>query len=306
MIIPVSIIIPTANRHLVLKKTLYSIREQTIQPEEIIIIDASDGETTKEICTIFSATTNKLTYIEAKEKGAAKQRMQGIRRSGLPFIFFMDDDIILEQGCIGKIWDCLHDHPEAAAANAMITNQQYYNPGKATKFMYRLMSGQKLNSYAGKCIGPAWNLLPQDAGALVNETEWLNTTCTLFRRESLPEPVFPEHFNGYSLMEDLALSLTVARTWKLYNVREAKIFHDSQPGIHKNSAFKTSKMELMNRHFIMVKILKRSGFKYEVKLALFELWGIIPLLRSVGGIKKLLPVLGGKFAASVSLFIKRK
>ncbi len=54
--------------------------------------------------------------------------------------------------------------------------------------------------------------------------EWLNTTCTLYRREALPDPPFLSHFTGYSLMEDLALSLTVGKRWKLANARGLRIF----------------------------------------------------------------------------------
>ena len=48
-----------------------------------------------------------------------------------------------------------------------------------------------------------------------------------------PEPPFTDNFVGYSLMEDLSLSLIVARHWSLANVRTARIYHDSQSGEHK-------------------------------------------------------------------------
>jgi len=97
--------------------------------------------------------------------------------------------------------------------NAMITNQQYHTPGRVSRIMYRLMHGKKSASYAGKCIGPASNLLPQDIDSLpeYQPVEWLNTTCTLYRKEALPQPAFHSHFTGYSLMEDVSLSLTVAK-----------------------------------------------------------------------------------------------
>ena len=41
----------------------------------------------------------------------------------------------------------------------------------------------------------------------VASVEWLNTTCTIYRGEALPSPPFCNQFTGYSLMEDLALSL---------------------------------------------------------------------------------------------------
>lgn len=246
-----------------------------------------------------------LKYQPAHKKGAAVQRIQGLNEATEPFIFFIDDDIVPEPDCLMHLWNCMQLHEKIGGVNAMITNQQYHTPGKATAMMYRLMNGKSLPSYAGKCIGPAWNLLPQDAGENVNPVEWLNTTCVLYRRKALPRPLFPEIFQGYSLMEDLALSLTVARDWKLFNVRISKIFHDSQPGAHKKNEFALSKMEMVNRHYIMTKILGRKGFEYHLKLFLFEFWGVIPLFTSVKGLKKLFPVIGGKLAASFSLLFKR-
>ncbi len=290
-----------------LKRTLESIALQNVQPKEIIIIDASENNETFDVCNDpIEQLNSKIVYLDATVKGAAVQRNQGIERSGQDFILFMDDDILLEPACIENLWKCMNRNEKIVGANAMITNQRYHDPGKATRIMYRLMHGKKLDSYAGKCIGPAWNLLPQDKEPEYNEIEWMNLGCTLYKKIVLPVPAFPDQFKGYSLMEDLALSLKVAKAGKLYNVITAKIFHDSQPGTHKSSAFKISKMELFNRHFIMTGILGRKSFSYHLKLIVFEMWGMVTMLRSMSGIKNFLPVLFGKLAASFSLLFKKK
>ena len=238
MLVAITSIIPTANRSSVLQRTLESLGKQEIQPAEIVVVDASDNELTKKICcSPITGLESVIKYRMARQRGAASQRMEGLEGNINSVVFFLDDDIILEPGCIRGLWNCLQSDNRIGAVNAMITNQRYHTPGKLTKFMYRLMSGKDLLSYAGKCIGPAWNLLPEDDPDLpeCNEVEWLNTTCTLYRMDALPVPVFPERFKGYSLLEDLALSLTVGKKHKLFNVRNARIFHDSQPGDHKKS-----------------------------------------------------------------------
>ncbi len=293
-------IIPTANRANVLQKTLESLALQEVQPAEIIIIDASDSIETEKLCGLgIPQLRSPIIYKKARQKGAAYQRNQGLEESKNPFIFFLDDDIILEAGCVERLWNCLQSDNRIGGVNAMITNQQYHSPGKLTSFMYRLMSGKNLPSYAGKCIGPAWNLLPEDRNELpeYNEVEWLNTTCTLYRKEALPVPTFPDRFKGYSLMEDLALSLEVGKKWKLFNVRHAKIFHDSQPGDHKNSVRVISKMELVNRHFIMTRVLGRKRISDYFKLMIFELFGITVVLTTKAGWKNLVPGVAGKFMA---------
>ena len=102
--------------------------------------------------------------------------------------------------------------------------------------------------------------------------EWLNTTCTLYRREALPQPPFPSNFTGYSLMEDLALSLTVGKHWKLANARTARIYHDSQSGSTRTMSVAVSGMELVNRHYVMTQGHARRGVRDYAKLALWELF----------------------------------
>ncbi|CAN5895240.1 hypothetical protein BH11BAC4_BH11BAC4_01150 [soil metagenome] len=298
--ISVSAILPTANRSEILKQTLESIAKQEYQPAEIIIIDASDNDETARIAEIgIERLTSTLHYKKAAEKGAAVQRNEGIDLAGQSFIFFLDDDIEMEVGCIERLWNCIQSDKNIGAVNAMITNQRYHTPGKISRTMYRIMSGEKLSSYAGKCIGPAWNLLPEDGNDLpeCSQVEWLNTTCTIYKKEALPDPVFTDQFQGYSLLEDVALSLKVGRKWKLYNARTARIFHNSQPGTHKNNILKLSKMELVNRHYVMTTIVQHTKFSDYCKLFLFELFGIVSMLTSVNGWKTIIPATGGKFAA---------
>ncbi len=298
--IPVTAVVPTADRAEVLLQTLTSMASQDCQPEIIIIIDASATIETEQVCKqSIPGLLSKIDYQRAVLKGAASQRNQGVKNIENPIVFFFDDDIILEPGCVERLWSCLRSDESIGAVNAMITNQRYHKPGRLTAFMYRLMSGKDLPTYAGKCIGPGWNLLPEDREGLpdCNETEWLNTTCTLYRKDALPDPPFPGRFTGYSLLEDVALSVEVGKKWKLYNARTARIFHNSQPGKHKSSVIKLSKMELVNRHYLMVHVLKRNKLADYIKLAIFELFGIVTVLTGFSGWKNLVPVSIGKMAA---------
>ena len=144
-----------------------------------------------------------------------------------------------------RLWQALQSDTALGGVNAMITNQQYGTPGRVSRTLFRLLHGKPEATYAGKCIGPALNLLPEDRPDLpeVVPVEWLNTTCTLYRWKAMPQPPFPEHFTGYSLMEDVTLSLIVGRNWKLANARTARIYHDSQPGTHKQDISARTKME---------------------------------------------------------------
>jgi glycosyltransferase involved in cell wall biosynthesis len=296
--------VPTANRAAVLRATLVSLSQQNVQPAELIIIDASENEDTRSICeTAIKGLASKIIYVKATQKGAATQRNQGIAIANQAFIMFCDDDIIFEPFCIERLWEGINSAPNIGGVNAMVTNQRYLTPGRLTRLMYELMSGQKLQSYAGKCIGPAWNLLAEDNDTLpdMNQVEWLNTTCTLYRKHMLPIPAFSSHFKGYSMMEDLTLSSIVGRNWLLYNIRNARIFHDSQPGSHKNNIFELAKMELVNRAYVMRNVLYRSKASDYFKMLVLESFFVVANFRSWSNIKNLPRVLAGKIAGLITI-----
>ena len=268
----------TRGRPDILFRTLTSLRTQRLGPAELIIVDASDDDQTQEAVEAFARqedlSTWHVIWERAQERGAAVQRNQGLARAGQPVIWFFDDDILFEPDCVARLWAALQSDAGLGGVSAMITNQRYQQPGPVSEFMFRIMAGRREVSYAGRVLGPAVNLLPEDRDDLpdIVPTDWLNTTCTLYRREALPHPLFAENFTGYSLMEDLALSLTVGSHWKLANVRTARVYHDSQPGEHKDDIVALSRMELVNRHHVMTKVMERRRSRDYARLTLWELF----------------------------------
>jgi GT2 family glycosyltransferase len=299
-LLPVSAIVPTRDRHVVLKRMFESLLRQSVHPAEIVIIDASTNNATEQLCCAFNSKfVGSIIYCKTTGIGAAAQRNEAMAHASQETIWLLDDDIILEADCLESLWTALEDDAQLGGVSSMITNQRYISPGRVSRALFRILHGQFAKSYAGKCIGPAFNVLPEDHPELpeVVEVEWLNTTCTLYRRKALPQPLFDPHFTGYSLMEDLALSLRVGEKWKLANVRTARIFHDSQPADYKSDHAALAKMELVNRHYVMTQVMKRSGLKYYLKLALLELFGIVTPLTMRQSWKSLPSVLRGKLAA---------
>jgi hypothetical protein len=84
-------------------------------------------------------------------------------------------------------------------------------------------------------------------------------------------------------MEDVALSMSVGKNWKLANARTARIFHDSQSAQYKKSKAALAKMELINRHYVMTQVLGRRRTSDFLKLALLEAFGVATSLASPQG-----------------------
>ena len=287
---PISAVIPTRNRAAVLARMLASLAPQEVLPAELIVVDASADDRTHDVVAAFAADPAhsgcRAIWLKADRLGAAAQRNQGVTRATQGIVGFFDDDILFEPECLQRLWRAIDSDAALGGVNAMITNQRYLPPGLASRTLFRILAGQSRPTYAGRVLGPAVNLLPEDADTLpeVVPVEWLNLGATLYRREALPQPVFQSLFTGYSMLEDLALSSEIGKRWKLANVRNARIFHDSQPAEHKADAAAMSRMEIVNRHYIMAEILKRRRLSDYAKLALWELFQSgVSLVQQRGG-----------------------
>jgi GT2 family glycosyltransferase len=275
---------------------------------EMVIVDASRDRQTEQLCKRrIAGLKTQLVYRTAGKTGAAAQRNEGVAYAVHGNLLFMDDDILFEEDCLQRLWEALKSDDKLGGVNATIINQQYFSPGLPSRILFRLLHGRHETSYAGKCIGPAFNLLAEDSDDLAEivMVQWLNTTCTLYRREGLPNPAFANHFEGYSLMEDVALSLTVARDWRLANARTARIYHDSQPAEYKNNQSSLARMELINRHYVMTRVMNRTTRMDYAKLALLEAFGVVTPLVSRAAWRSLPSVLLGK-ARGVGSLLKQR
>lgn len=298
-LLPVSAVIPTIHRPQALARTLKSLQSQDALPAELIVVDASNEETNKYLLEFFTREMPGLTrfvHLNASEKGAATQRIQGLSVATQSTILFLDDDVIFEPGCLSRMWSALNSSPDIGGASAMITNQRYHPPGLLSSYVFHVMGGHGPD-FAGQVFGPAVNLLPEDRETLpeIVPMEWLNTTCTLYRKEALPDPPFSSYFTGYSLMEDVTLSIIVSRKWRLVNARTARIYHDSQPGAHKNDVSDLSAMETVNRNYVMTKIMGHDSTRDYLKQLALELFSLFSSLQSYSGIRTLPAQLVGRW-----------
>jgi glycosyltransferase involved in cell wall biosynthesis len=272
--IPLSAVVPTRDRAEPLRRALESMGDELL-PAEIIVVDASSDHSTRDMISDARGSVpaaSRVRWIAADSPGAAAQRNQGCSLATQPVLGFFDDDVVFSENCLALLWNALESDPSLGGVSATITNQQYHSPGFVSSVVFALMNGRFEPTYAGRILGPAINLLPEDRDDLpdVVPVEWLNAGCAFYRRDLVPNPPFDSAFTGYSLMEDVALSLRVARHRKLANVRRARIFHDSRPGAHKADVRALSRMELVNRHYVMTRVLDRGRARDYARLCVWE------------------------------------
>lgn len=177
--IPMAMIVPTKDRSASLDRMLESYEKQK-QFAEVVIVDASVDSKTERVAKIRSDECY-VRYFRTLRAGAAAQRSEGILVTSQPFILFCDDDVLFEPECLNRLWQAITSDDQLGGVSATIINQRYTSPGVISRTMFALLNGRNEKSFAGRILGPAVNLLPEDRDDLpeVVSVEWLNTTCTI-------------------------------------------------------------------------------------------------------------------------------
>jgi glycosyltransferase involved in cell wall biosynthesis len=267
-----------------LARAVQSLLASTLVPEQFVIVDASnDTSALADIAALFAGGPRAIVRT-ATQAGAAVQRNQAMTFAEHDMILFCDDDIVCEPECIERLWLAVQADESIGGASAAIVNQSFARPGAAMRVMLAACGAPEGETYAGRIAGPAIAFLPRLQGKNIAPVQWLNLGCTLYRRALLPDPPFDSVFSGYSIGEDVTLSLRVARRARLVNVPSARILHDSQKGSHKASAVALGRMELVNRHYIMTDVMEKRGWRDVARLLLWECCQLgVSLVRERGG-----------------------
>ncbi len=113
----ISIIIPTYNQAKKLNKCLESIKAQTYDNYEIIIVNDGSSDNTCEVIKKYKNIFGlKLEYLEQENKGAPAARNRGARQAHGEFLLFCDDDIIMHPNMLEIMLDTLKKNPRASYA----------------------------------------------------------------------------------------------------------------------------------------------------------------------------------------------
>jgi glycosyltransferase involved in cell wall biosynthesis len=91
----ISVIIPTLNRAPLLRRSLESLVDQTLSPDdfEVVVVDDGSTDATSEVCEEF-ATRLRLRYYYIKNSGNPAAKNLGVFAAAGPLILFFDDDDI--------------------------------------------------------------------------------------------------------------------------------------------------------------------------------------------------------------------
>jgi len=115
-VISISVVIPAFNRAATIGEALSSVRAQTRQPLETIVVDDASTDGTAEVAAREGARVITLPA----NRGAAAARNEGMRAAVGDAIAWLDSDDYWEPAHLKVVAGLLDEYPEAAAARAAV------------------------------------------------------------------------------------------------------------------------------------------------------------------------------------------
>lgn len=289
-----SLIICTYNRPQALLTLLQSVKQQTRYPNEILIVDGSPDDFTKEMLSQHSFQNLKYYKVEEKDRGLTKQRNYGIVRvsEASEVVCFLDDDTVLAPTYFEAIIQTYQDYPEALGVGGYITNEViwqhvgvnyvtkvnefYYDGWKrkdGSRFVWRKKLG--LDSDVPPGCSPAFShgrsvgFLPPSGK--VYPVEQLMGGVSSFRKTVFDQFQFSTYFEGYGLYEDADFTLRVSKVGQLYLNTAAQLEHHHDAAGRPNQ-YAYGKMVVRNGWYVWRVKNPKPSFKAKFK------WHAITLL----------------------------
>lgn len=234
-----------------LLKLLNSVKEQTLYPNEILIIDGSINDETKAVLEQNSFQNLNYFLVSNENRGLTKQRNFGVLKAAndTAIICFLDDDTVLEPNYFEEIIKTYSIYPDALGVGGYINNEtkwekvaEDYVPTieefaydgwkqqDGSRFVMRKRFGLDSDTKPGFLPefsnGRSISFLPPSDK--IYEVEQLMGGVSSFKKSVFDTFIFSTYFEGYGLYEDADFTLRLSRTGKLFVNTKAQLghFHD--------------------------------------------------------------------------------
>ncbi len=135
---PVSLLIPAYNEESSISSALFSLLEQSVLPDQIIVVDDSSSDRTAEIARGFEGVTVVRTPKNSGSKGHALN--YGLAFVNNKYTMTMDADITLEKDGIKKMVEYMENKPNLCATCTFVLPKQIKTVWDHTRFVEYIFS----------------------------------------------------------------------------------------------------------------------------------------------------------------------
>jgi glycosyltransferase involved in cell wall biosynthesis len=264
----ISAIICTRNRPHSVLECIDSVKNQSSQPGEIVVVDASDEDGLEALLITNYGAATRIRYVRS-EGSLPHTRNIGIEKSSGDILLFLDDDVVLTGNFIKEILSVFNNRNLDGIGcvygdqfregenneNRSVTHPSSVASGlirRTEAFVRTLFFLQKI-SKTGKFRLSGFSTYPamSNPGTTLIETEGATGALMAYYREVLNEFKFDENLGGYAWGEDADLSYRVSRKYRVIFNPNAKVFHVSKT--KKPANYEYSKMRIIHHHYLFKK-----------------------------------------------------
>ena len=261
----ISVIIPTKNRPHSVLECVDSVKNQSSQPGEIVVVDGSDEDGLDALLIKNFGAETGIKYVRS-EGSLPHKRNLGVRKSSGDILLFLDDDIVLTENFIKEILS-VFNNPNLDGIGCVYGDQFREDEivDRRGTLRYRIWVGRRTESFirelfflqktskTGKFRLSGFSTYPakSNPGTTLCETDGAAGSLMAYYREILYEFKFDENLEDYAWGEDADLSYRVSRKYKVIFNPRAKAYHVSKTSKGNNYAY--SKMRITNHHYLFKK-----------------------------------------------------
>ena len=205
-----SIVIPTLGREEILKTTLDSIRRCDPAPDELIVIDADSGGSSREVVLAFDDEHPPTVRYLQSERSVTLQRNLGIDEASGDVIVFLDDDVAVPTDLFPRLAEIYRDETIVGATGRVIEPDPW-RVSSDSRLRLLLPGGGEEGTFTryGYPRYPSEDEQPRDV-------EFMRGCFMSARREAATKVRFDEHMGGYALGEDEDFSYRLSRLGRVH------------------------------------------------------------------------------------------
>lgn len=267
-----SLIICTYMRPEPLLNLLRSVAEGNLYPDEILIVDGSTNNATKQ--ALSENPFKKLQYFKVGDanRGLTKQRNFGISKvaASMEIVCFLDDDTVLTPNYFKKLLDTYTAYPKALGVGGYIINdtdwkkkggnepvslRNYEYDGWIRKDGARFILRKKLGLDSNRppahlpdfSHGRSVGFLPP-SGKVYPVEQFMGGVAS-YRKKVLEALKFSTYFEGYGLYEDADFTFRLSKKGPLYVNTGAQLYHFHEPSGRPNQ-YLYGKMVVRNGWYV--------------------------------------------------------
>ncbi len=255
-----------------LLQLLQSVKEQTLYPDEILIIDGSINSETEFILKENQFANLHYFSVPPEHRGLTKQRNYGVKKAGneMEVICFLDDDTVLESDYFKELIKTFDDNKEVSGVGGVAINENSWslaNPKvkyddryyyQQDGYVYKEGQRNVVRNYLGLQSNSGPGRMPayshgRTCGFPLNdkihEVDLLIGMSFAFRKKVFDSIRFSPYFEGYGLYEDADFSIRALQFGKNVINTKVQLSHFHHPSGRPNQ-YLYGKMVVRNGWYV--------------------------------------------------------